>query len=56
MEPNVDLAIAVEKAKNQSLYAQVLRQGYLYMIGASDFFVGKIDEEALWKILDKTIS
>jgi hypothetical protein len=52
-ESSINLLHAVEKAENQSLYAQVLRQGYYYIKGASDFFTGKINEEALWKILNK---
>ena len=51
-----DLENAVYKAKEQSLYAQSLRQGVLYIRGASDYFTGKTDINGLQQILDKRIS
>jgi hypothetical protein len=54
--PDMDLAQVVANAKTQSLYAQVLRQGYLFFKGASDFFTGSINQDALWQILNKRIS
>jgi hypothetical protein len=55
-KPDVDLQTAVDSAKEQSLYAQSLRQGCLYIRGASDYFTGKIDKNGLQQILDKRIS
>ncbi len=55
-EPGLDLKNSVEKAKDQSLYAQVLRLGYFYLKGASDYFTGDIEKMTLLAILEKRVS
>ena len=52
-EPGLDLKKSVEKAKDQSLYAQVLRLGYSFLKGASDYFTGDIDKTTFLAILEK---
>ncbi|MBN2091079.1 hypothetical protein JW964_15810 [candidate division KSB1 bacterium] len=37
----IDLKTALEKAQNQSQYAQALRRGYYFILGTNDFFIGK---------------
>ena len=46
------LETAVEQAKNQSQYAQTIRQGYLYLLASSEYFERKIDESELRRRLD----
>ena len=55
-EPGLDLKKSVEKAKDQSLYAQVLRLGYSYLKGASDYFTEDIDKTTFLAILEKRMS
>lgn len=54
-EPGLDLKSSVEKAKDQSLYARVLRLGYFYLNGASDYFRGDIDKPSFLAILEKRV-
>ncbi len=55
-EPGLDLKNSVEKARDQSLYARVLRLGYFYLKGASDYSAGDIDQTTLLEILEKRVS
>jgi hypothetical protein len=47
-----DLKAALDQAEHQSQYAQTIRQGYLYLAAASEFFEGKIEEPELRRRLD----
>ncbi len=45
--PAVSLAAALEQARDQSLYARMLRRAYLYTQAASEFFERRIDRDEL---------
>ena len=49
---DLDLNHALEQAKDQSQYAQTLRQGYGYLLASSEFFERKISEDELRHRLD----
>ncbi len=52
----IDFTAAVEKAKNQSLYSQSLRQGWFYLKAASDYFTNAITKNKFQQVIDKRIS
>jgi hypothetical protein len=49
---HIDIDLAVEKAEDQSQYAQALRKGYIFIASANDFFTGKMEKDQLYDILD----
>ena len=55
-QPGETLQTVVEKAKDQSLYAQTLRQGYFFIKGASDYFTNSVSKAEFQTIIDKQIS
>ena len=50
--PSIEIKEALAAAETQSAYARALRQGYLNMKGARDFFVDDIQKNDLYAIVD----
>lgn len=49
---SIRLEVAIDAAKNQSMYAKILANSYIMLCYASDYFDGKTDKDALYDVLN----
>lgn len=51
-DTSIRLEVAIDAAKNQSMYARILANSYTMLCYASDFFDGAADKDALYDVLN----
>lgn len=49
---SIHLEVAIDAAKNQSMYAKILANSYTMVCYANDFFDGVTDKDALYDVLN----